>query len=53
MFDPSTRTLYEQRSPVVVFSVEESVSRNGCAALYPSARLLVARQIAGGALTRA
>ena len=53
LFDPSTRTLYEQRSPVVVFSVEESVSRNGCAALYPSARLLVARQIAGGALTRA
>ncbi len=53
LFDPSTMTYYEQRSPLVVFSVEESVSRVGCAALYPTARLLVGRQITGGALTRA
>jgi homopolymeric O-antigen transport system ATP-binding protein len=51
LFNPSTMAFYEHRSPLVVFSVEESVSRTGCAALYPSAQLLVGRQINGGAFS--
>jgi lipopolysaccharide transport system ATP-binding protein len=46
VYHPETMTHYEQRSPLVVFSVEEAASRSGCVALFPAARVLVGPPLA-------